>query len=166
MIDLSFRIHRRALGSTHPHTATDLSNRGEILVAMNDLPNALKSYQEANAIWEREFGSTSPALAFGLTGVGVTLVGLGRPVEAIAPLEHALEIRRKHDPDGSRLGETEFALARAIWDSRRDGVRSSSLAQKALRDYGQLPSFVAQRAQIAEWLSHHDRASKRQIVSR
>ena len=43
---------------------------------------------------------------------GLALVALQRSTEAIAPLERALEIRRKQDPDGTRLGETEFALAR------------------------------------------------------
>jgi tetratricopeptide (TPR) repeat protein/tRNA A-37 threonylcarbamoyl transferase component Bud32 len=166
LIDLSLRIHRRTLGTTHPQNATDLNNRGVILAAMSDLPNALKSYQEANEIWEHEFGSTSPALAFSLTGLGVSLVGLGRPSEAIAPLEQALDIRHKHDPDGSRLGETEFALARAVWDSRRDGTRSSILAQRALRDLGQLPSSAADRAQITEWLSHHGGPSKREVAKR
>jgi tetratricopeptide (TPR) repeat protein/tRNA A-37 threonylcarbamoyl transferase component Bud32 len=159
-IELSLRIHRRTLGTTHPQTATDLNNRGEILAAMNDLQGALKSYQDANTIWEREFGPTSPALAFGLTGVGVTLVGLHKSSDAIAPLERALDIREKHDPDAARLGETEFALARALWEARRDGTRSVLLAQKALKHYGQLPSSMGARSAIAQWLSHRGTSTK------
>ncbi len=87
--------------------------------------------------------------------------GLGLP-----RLIQYTDSRRKLDPDVARLGETEFALARAIWDSRHDGVRSSSLAEKALRDYGQLPSSAAQREQITDWLSHHGGPSKRAIAKR
>jgi tetratricopeptide (TPR) repeat protein/tRNA A-37 threonylcarbamoyl transferase component Bud32 len=158
--DLSLRICRRTLGSTHPQTAIDLSNRGEILVAMNDLQGALKSYQEANVIWEREFGPTSPVLAFGLTGIGVTLVGLHRSNDAVAPLERALDIRQKYDHDPARLGETEFALARALGESQRDGARSMLLAQKALKHYGERPSSMNVRSDIAQWLSRHGKPSQ------
>jgi serine/threonine protein kinase/tetratricopeptide (TPR) repeat protein len=159
-INLSLRIHRRTLGQAHPQTATDLNNRGEILTAVNDLPGALKSYQESNVIWEREFGPASPAVAFSLTGIGSTLVSLQRPGEAIAPLQRALRIRQEHDPDGSRLGETEFALARALWDSRRDAERAIALAQKALQDYGRLASSSDARSKILKWLAYRGRIEK------
>jgi tetratricopeptide (TPR) repeat protein/tRNA A-37 threonylcarbamoyl transferase component Bud32 len=161
LIDRSLRIHKRTLGSTHPETATDLSNRGEILISLNDFPGALKAYEEALTILEREFGPTNAAVAFSLTGIGTALIGLQRPAEAIAPLERALEIRRKADPNGSRLGETEFALARALADAHREPSRALTLAQQAVKHYGALPSTATARTKIAEWLNHRGQAERK-----
>jgi tetratricopeptide (TPR) repeat protein len=166
LIESSLRIHIRTLGSTHPQTATDLSNRGEILATMNDFPGALKTYQDANAIWEREFGPMLPPVAYSLTGIGTTLVAMHRASEAIAPLERALDIRQKHDPDGARLGETEFALARALLAAHRDPSRSVLLAQAALKHYGQQTSSGAARSEIASWLSQRGKGSKRMTTVR
>jgi tetratricopeptide (TPR) repeat protein len=160
-IDRSLRIHRRILGDAHPETARDLSNRGEILAALNDPSGALKAYEEADAILEREFGRANAIVAFSLTGIGAALVGLQRPSEALEPLERALEIRRKEDPNGTRIGETEFALARALWDSHRETGRALTLAQSAVRHYGTQPSSAAQRAKIVDWLSHRAAAEKK-----
>ncbi len=160
LIDRSLRIHKRILGSTHPETATDLSNRGEILVAMSDFSGALKAYQEADAIFEREFGPMNATAGFSLTGIGIALVGLQRSSEAIDPLQRALDIRQKKDPDGARLGETEFALARALWDSNRETTRAVALAQSAVRHCGTLPSSLATRTKIAEWLAHRNKTTK------
>ena len=162
LVERALRIYRHILGSTHPETmAGDTINRGEVLAAMNDFAGALKSYQEANTIWEQEFAAADPRVAFSLTGIGTALVGLQRSSEAIAPLERALDIRQNHDPDGARLGETEFALARALWDSHREAGRAVMLAQSAMKHYGALPSSTAARTKLAEWLAHRNRASKR-----
>jgi tetratricopeptide (TPR) repeat protein/tRNA A-37 threonylcarbamoyl transferase component Bud32 len=158
LINRSLRIHKTILGATHPETATDLSNRGEILLAMGSFAEALASYQEANAIFEREFGPNDTTVAFSLTGIGNSLVSLGRPSEAIAPLEQALQIRRKADPNGARLGETEFALARSLWDAKTDRARALSLAQSSFKHYGPLSSSANARAKITEWLSHRSQA--------
>jgi eukaryotic-like serine/threonine-protein kinase len=161
VIEAGLRIHRVILGSSHPETATDLSNRGEILAAMNNFPEALKSYQEANLIFEQEFGPEDNVVAYSLTGIGTTLIGLGRAREAVAPLEHALTIRKKNIPDSPSLGETEFALARALADSKRDPARTAVLAQAALKHYGTLPSSADARTKIAEWIAHRNKMDKK-----
>jgi tetratricopeptide (TPR) repeat protein/tRNA A-37 threonylcarbamoyl transferase component Bud32 len=159
-IDKSLRIDRSTLGSSHPQTATDLYNRGMILVNMKSYEAGLQSYEDANVIWEREFGSTSPTLAYSLTGIGDALVELRRAGEAIEPLERALTIRKKNEPDASRLALTEFALARALCESHRDCSRGLSLAQSALRHSSQDASSAESRAGILTWLSKREMPPK------
>jgi hypothetical protein len=91
-------------------------------------------------------------------------VSLHRASEAIAPLKRALDIRQKNDP--AHLGETEFALARALWDSRRDPSQALSLAQAAVIHYGKQPTATAARAKAAEWLSRRKAEQKALPVGR
>ena len=153
--DLSLRIRRRALGNTHPEIATELNNRGEILLSLKDYPLALGAYKDADTIWEREFGANNAVIGYALTGVGRALLGLGKPNEALEPLRRALEIRQKLDPDDDRLGETEFALARATLDAGHDPALAETLAEKALRHYRQMPPPAIARAEVVEWLARH-----------
>jgi tetratricopeptide (TPR) repeat protein/tRNA A-37 threonylcarbamoyl transferase component Bud32 len=160
LMNRSLRIHTTTLGRSHPQTATDLVNRGEILAAMLDFQGALKSYEEADTIFEREFGADDNSVAYSLTGIGATLVSLHRPNEAIAPLKRALSIRQKSDPAPSRLAETEIALAHALWDSDRDPEHALTVAQSAVSHYGAVTASATARTKAIEWLSRR-RAEKK-----
>ena len=72
--------------------------------------------------------------AWPLTGEGLDLLGLGRAGEAVPPLERAATLRRKA-PSGAELGETLFALARALFSSHADASRARSLAREARDAY-------------------------------
>jgi tetratricopeptide (TPR) repeat protein len=155
--DRSLRTLRQVLGDSHPRVANELSNQGEILLALGRAEEALTCYLKAATIWERELGPDDAAVAYALAGNGRARVAMGRPREAVAPLEHALEIRRRADADPGRLGETEFALAKALWDSHRDVDRAQRLARQALEHYGTLPGVDKARSEITAWLAkHHD----------
>ena len=107
---------------------------GEIL-------NALGRYREARtffgrgSIWERQLGSDHRNLAYPLTGIGVGYLAEGKATEALVPLERAVSIREAHEPELSRLAETKFALARALWKSNRSQSRARSLAKEARQAY-------------------------------
>jgi tetratricopeptide (TPR) repeat protein/tRNA A-37 threonylcarbamoyl transferase component Bud32 len=151
--DRSLRIRRRTQGDSHPRVADELSNRGEILSTMNRLPEAVTAYEKAKEIWEREFGLDDPNVAYALTGMGKAFIGLGRAHEARRVLEHALDIRERHDPDGQRLGETEFALAKALWNEHRDVERALAFARRSFDRYGTSEASKTTRAEISKWLS-------------
>jgi tetratricopeptide (TPR) repeat protein/tRNA A-37 threonylcarbamoyl transferase component Bud32 len=153
--DQCLHLLRLTLGDSHPKVASELSNQGEILLSLGRPHEALASYRKAQTIWERELGPDDPSVAYALAGNGRAAVALGRPRDAIEPLEHALQIRRKADSDAGRLGETEFALAKALWDSRRDPDRAQRLARQALEHYATLPGVDKARSEIATWLAAH-----------
>jgi tetratricopeptide (TPR) repeat protein/tRNA A-37 threonylcarbamoyl transferase component Bud32 len=155
MIDRSTRILKRSLGDSHPRVASGLSNRGEILLSLGRPDEALASYQGAQRIWEREEDADDPTIAYALTGIGRSLTAMHRPREALVPLERALAIRKRHDSDGTRLGETEFALAMAVWSGTRDAQRASALALGALAHYSSVSTSGVENEQIRSWLAAH-----------
>jgi tetratricopeptide (TPR) repeat protein/predicted Ser/Thr protein kinase len=155
LTDRSLRIRKRALGESHPRVADELSNRGEILFSLHRFLEAIGAYGDAREIWEREFGPDAPAVAYALTGTGRSLIALGRFREAIPELDRALTIRQRYDSDAARLGETEFALATALWGDHHTD-RSMTLAHRALNHYGQLPASEAAQSEISKWLAKHD----------
>jgi tetratricopeptide (TPR) repeat protein/tRNA A-37 threonylcarbamoyl transferase component Bud32 len=150
--DRSLRIRQRSQGESHPRVADELSNRGEILTSLGRPSEALAGYSKALEIWQREFGADDPAIAYALTGMGKSLVALGRAHEAVPILERALKIRESSDSERQRLGESEFALATALFSDHREASRSLELAHRALDHYGVLESSKAARTTIEKWL--------------
>ena len=70
-------------------------------------------------------------------------------------MERALKIRETRDPDLSKRSETQFALARALWESNRDRPRARTLAEQAKAGYSKAPSTKAKLAEVEGWLRSH-----------
>jgi tetratricopeptide (TPR) repeat protein len=99
---------------------------------------------------------TSLDIAPALTGQGLDLLLLGRPREALAPLERAASIRARARL-ATAAAETHFALARALWDSDADRPRARALAASAraayaaaAERYGSTP-YRTRAAEIEAW---------------
>jgi tetratricopeptide (TPR) repeat protein/tRNA A-37 threonylcarbamoyl transferase component Bud32 len=159
----SLSIRRRTQGDSHPHVADALCNRGEILFGLGRLTEALSSYREALRIWQESQGDDNPILAYALTGAGRALIALGRPGEARPLLERALAIRNEKDPEKHRLSETEFVLARALWESREHRRQALTIARRAMLRYDANPVDLRDAKEIAAWLAtHRDGGSDKQ----
>jgi tetratricopeptide (TPR) repeat protein/tRNA A-37 threonylcarbamoyl transferase component Bud32 len=156
MNDRCLRIFRRAMGQEHPRVANELHNRGEILAADGKFDKALTAYEEAKRIWAREFGPDNPLIAYALTGIGRSLIELDKPREAMPLLERALALRERLDQDSGRLGETEFALARALAATHPQSQQSVVLAHKALDHYREASSSSQTLKGIEAWLRKRD----------
>jgi tetratricopeptide (TPR) repeat protein len=151
-IDVQARGHfERVLGRDHPRVAHMCINEGEVL-------NLLKRYDEARADYQRaaellrQSGADDEILAWALTGVGRAELGLNHPAAAVAPLDEALRIRLERKAPPVQLGETRFALARAI-SSEADpetSRRARALATSARKDYAGDEKTVAE---IDAWLA-------------
>ena len=91
-------------------------------------------------------------MGYTVQGLGDTLIKLGRPAEAIEPLEAALKIRSGEDVNPQELGEASFSLAKALWQARSDRKRALELARTARGAYekAQLPEGVEN---VDEWLA-------------
>jgi tetratricopeptide (TPR) repeat protein len=152
----------KGLGTGHPDLGGALNNRGEVLNALGRYHDARASFERARAIWERELGPDGLSLAYVLTGIGNSYLGEGEPGSALVPLERALQIREVHESDPGKLSETRFALARALWDSRRDRGRAGSLAEDARRGYLKV-TLKNRVAEVERWLETHqtERSSSR-----
>ncbi len=140
------------LGAEHPLVATFMSNEAESLDRLGRHEEARAAYQRALAIEERGYGPDSTNLAYPLTGLGLSYLADHHPALAVAPLERARRIRQAHETDPLLVADTDFALARALWDAGVDRTRALRLAAAAQKAYGQQPVFAARTAEIEHWL--------------
>ena len=151
--DRSLHIRERSQGRAHPRVADEYSNRGEILTRLKRPQEALVAYNRALEIWTRELGPDDPLVAFALTGLGTSLTSLGKDHDAVVALERALRIREHSDSEKEHVGETEFALAKALWGEHRNPGRAVELARDALANYGARPGAEGPHADITAWLA-------------
>jgi serine/threonine protein kinase/tetratricopeptide (TPR) repeat protein len=153
-IDRSIRILEKTLGAEHPELANQLSNRGEVLNTLGRHSDARRSFQRAGRIWEHELGANNLNLAFAFTGIGISYVAEGSPVDALEPLERGLRLREQLDANPVKRGEARFALARALWSSNRDRKRARRLGEEARADFARAASKL-QVAATDDWLRAH-----------
>jgi tetratricopeptide (TPR) repeat protein len=150
--DRAIKLLRAGLGADHPDLAMAFNGGGEILNALGRYREARTFFGRALEIWERQLGSDHQNLAYPLTGIGIGYLAEGRATEALVPLERALSIREAHEPELSRLAETKFALARALWKSNRSPSRARSLAKEARQAYAKSSAEDKVR-EIDGWLN-------------
>jgi tetratricopeptide (TPR) repeat protein len=141
----------RILGVDHPAVALASSNAGECLNTLGRYAEARVDFERALGIWRRA-GSDVTFQSYALTGLGIALLGEGKPEQATEPLEEALRIRVDKQFDPERLGETRFALARALWSAPATRARAGELARRALADYATITTPTLPAPDIAAWL--------------
>jgi tRNA A-37 threonylcarbamoyl transferase component Bud32/tetratricopeptide (TPR) repeat protein len=148
--DIEARTHfERVLGSEHPRVALVSNNEGEVLNLLGRHLEAEVAYERSVKLY-RQSGVETDVLAWPLTGLGQARLGLKHPAAAVAPLEEALAIRiAKHAPP-AQLGETRFALARAVWSGTAEKPRAVSLGESARADLGGDDKAAAE---IDAWLA-------------
>ncbi len=152
------RVLRRAVeaaeqvrGPEHPDVAQPCSTLGLVLVEAGRASEAVAVLERAVRVRELALGPKHPELTIPLTGLGEALLKLGRPTDALVPLERALAVHESRAAPPVELAETRFALARALWESRKDTTRARQLAQVAGTTLEQ-PGTEALRTRIQTWL--------------
>ena len=141
----------RLLGPEHPQVGMFTNTEAEVLNLLGRHAEARAAFEQTLSIWHAS-GADPFYVSYGLTGVGTALLGEGRPTEAVAPLEEALRIRVDEKIDPEHLGETRFALARALWAAPAARDRARTLARQALADYAQVKEPTAPVPDVAAWL--------------
>ncbi|MCB9704907.1 MAG: serine/threonine protein kinase [Myxococcales bacterium] len=111
---------------------------------------AAESYARSLELQTPVLGPDHPEIAYPLTGLGSSLVELGRFDDALPHLERALAIRSRKDVPPIDIGEIRFALARALPIGERE--RALELARAAERDYEELGD-PATAAAIRAWIA-------------
>lgn len=131
------------------------------LRATGDLAGALDEDQRSRASYDRAGEAGRYWESFPLTGLGLDLLALGRPGEAVPLLERAVELRLTQ-PVAFEISESRFALARALWATGDAAARTRAhaVALHAREDvtedaerYG--GTFAASRQEIEDWLAAH-----------
>ena len=138
-------------------------NQGDALQALRRYPQAEQAYFKALPLFERELGSRHPERAFALHGLGTTKLAMGFPTTAIPLLSLALEIRKQPGGDPVLVAETQFALARALWQSNGDRGRARTLATGALKVYRDARRTERKHG-VESWLANHPGRSSRTLL--
>jgi tetratricopeptide (TPR) repeat protein len=130
-------IRQRRLGPESPQVAVVHSNLGHLLREEGRHAEALVHDRQALALREKHLSAASPDLSAELLDVGSDLLGLGRRDEAAALFRRALQLQAAHPDATARkvspllAAEARFALARALWPSRRDRAEAARLRDEA-----------------------------------
>jgi tetratricopeptide (TPR) repeat protein len=141
----------RVLGDEHPRLGLIAANEGEAFNADHRPAQAREAFERALGIWRKT--SASPAFfGFASTGLGIALLGLDRPGEAIPALEEGLRLGIEGHGDSATLGQARFALARALWTRPDARARALALAREAREDALASTSRL-KPAEIDAWLA-------------
>lgn len=141
-------------GDAHEHHRLAAALR-----ATGDPAGALEEDERSHASYNRAGETGHYWESFPLTGIGLDLLALGRPREAVPLLERAVELRLTQ-PIPIELSEARFGLARALWATGDAAARARArtVAVQARDDlsaeaerYG--GTFAASRKEIEDWLT-------------
>jgi tetratricopeptide (TPR) repeat protein/tRNA A-37 threonylcarbamoyl transferase component Bud32 len=135
------------------------SVRGEALVALGRGAEAEAAFSISLRIARAYPKEMERLLSGPLQGLGNARLLQGSAASAVPVLEEALRIREGHSPNDNILAETQFSLARALWDAGGDRKRSLRLARQALKTFGS-HQFPRRERAIVQWLADRDPSAR------
>jgi eukaryotic-like serine/threonine-protein kinase len=144
-------IRRATQGLENPAVAGTMDELGMCLIALKRYDEALKTFQDALAMKQKLLGEDHPDLSYSYDGVGQALLAAGKAEEAIAPLKKALAYE---DTEPEALAQSEFGLAKALWDAGKDPEQAREVARQARDRYVKLKKDP-QVTEISTWLGTH-----------
>jgi len=101
-------------------------------------------------------GDDHPELAFSLSCIGESLIGLGEYAGAIESLEKAYGLRRKHGAPASNLAWTGWLLGKARVESGLEADEGWRHIRAAREELARLGAAAASEVnEIDQWLALH-----------
>ena len=122
-------IEERYARTGDPAVAYLQLTKARLARARGEFVRALAADQIAEQLYEKELAPDDSAQQVPLHAIGIDYLGLGRPADAVSPLEKAVRYTETVLPS-DRI-DTLFALARALDGARRDHARARALATQA-----------------------------------
>ncbi|HVV85889.1 MAG TPA: tetratricopeptide repeat protein, partial [Kofleriaceae bacterium] len=150
--DEAIAVFARA-GATGTNLPIARANRGELSLTEGRFEEAAADDRQAITEFEQMDSPTARRLAYPLLGLGHALVELGRPAEAIAPLERGLALDLASRP--VIRAQLQSYLARALIGAGRDRARAMQLAREGRAVLAGAAAHGDETA--AEALRGHDR---------
>ena len=143
----------RLQGENHPHVALIIANIGAAELEAGNPRAAITSL--ADAIKRQEAAGGGTRLVFPLTLHGRAELDANNARGALRSLERAHELLDESEQSANQVGETKFALARALRKSGGDAVRAKALATAARAAYAGTndPQHARRLAAIDAWLA-------------
>jgi tetratricopeptide (TPR) repeat protein/predicted Ser/Thr protein kinase len=152
-------IREANFGSEHASVALNLHNLGEAQRLQGNYVDARKTLERSLQIKRRTMAEDHPSVVLTSTALGRVLLELGEGQAALELLELTAEHRKKQESSPDAMGETLFALARAVQMTAAGPERELKLARalelgrQALAAYKQAgEDFAGEREQVERWL--------------
>lgn len=146
-------LREAVLGPAHVLVAQSHESLGRVLRAQGRSGEAAAQYRQALRAYEK---AASVDAVNDWVALGELLRLEGRHEEAVEALEQGLRVAEKVPDEPESLGVSRFALARALWDTRRsERTRARSLAVAARAIYAQLPEKKTELAAVDAWITEH-----------
>ena len=119
------------------------NNKAEILLALARPAEAVVTFERALRALEREGGPDNINLAYPLRGLGEAKLVQGDADAAVGWFERALRLRQDDKEQNSPLlvAETQFGLARALWDAKQSSPAGSVARPFGARGLRRRPSW-------------------------
>jgi tetratricopeptide (TPR) repeat protein len=130
------------------------ANQGEALYALGRYSEADEAFQRSLRNLTKNVGRMHPETAFALQGLGEVRLAQKQPLDAIPLFADALLIRQRPQVDPVLTAESEFGLARALWDGGLDRPKARRLATAALVIYTREQRENHERS-VRAWLANH-----------
>jgi tetratricopeptide (TPR) repeat protein len=151
----SVEVLGASVGLLHPETAAawgrlaaNLADRGDCVAALPHYRTALETLRANDPQHARILDQ--------VRGLAGCLLQLGRPEEAVAPLEEGLALSPLRDEPGFYTSTLEFQAAQALWETGHSD-RAWELAQTALARVEALKLHPELQASLREWMADRNR---------
>ncbi len=152
----ALELRERTLGKEHINTALMRVALGTSYLELGQGERALALFEREREVFEKTLGPDTAAGVLPLAGKGEALQKLGRAAEAIPVLEHVLDVVERHPLRPVYTASVRFALARSLWDARRQPERAWTLAQSARATYARAPlRHASELAELDRLFARH-----------
>lgn len=146
-------LREATLGPSHILVAQSHEALGRALRAQKRYSEAAAQYRLALPAYEK---AASTDAVDDWLAIGELHQLERQPDEAIQAYEQGLRAAEKSPDEPGSLGACRFALARALWETRRsERARARSLATAARAAYAQVPEKKTELAAVDAWLTEH-----------
>ncbi|MGA9521236.1 MAG: serine/threonine-protein kinase [Myxococcaceae bacterium] len=150
-------IAKKLLGPEHREVAKAYVGLGSWHLHEKRFREAVSLLEKARDIQHKALGAEHPHLSRTLALMGRARLGLGDRERAILELERAIALAQKEGSPPGTLEESRFALARVLWETRRDGQRAVELATQAREGYARGGYNPKELSEVQTWLTRTTR---------
>jgi eukaryotic-like serine/threonine-protein kinase len=144
----------------HPSVAVNLHNLAEAQRWQGDYVDARAALERSLAIKRKHMDEDHPSVVLTTTALGRVLVELGEGEAALALLRPTADPSKQAERSPDAIGETLFALARALQLAAKDrereqaAIEAHELATQARARYLEAgEDFRGEREQVERWLA-------------
>ena len=140
------------LGADHATTAMAHAMFARNLRFRGRFEEAIAHDTRALAAWQPKNAPGHPDRVLALLGLGQSYLALASPQRAVEPLERALALEASPGQGEVERAAVQFALARALWEGKKDRPRARKLAAQAKEIFSRNAHHERDVSEVAAWL--------------